>query len=151
MHNNKFLNKKQAREIIGLLKKQWDCEIELDYVFMLSDKDKAYIVNRDIERIDLSKLRINSLGMYLGEIKHNEIRLTIEGAQLIGPHAKKNIVELDDKEARLWLKGYDIDKEASAQGFVILKHNSDFLGTGRYKDGKISNFVPKTRRIMATD
>ena len=151
MHNNKFLNKKQARAILDLLKKQWDCEIELDYVFMLSDKDKVYIVNRDIERIDLSKLRINSLGMYLGEIKHNEIRLTIEGAQLIGPHAKKNIIELDDKEARLWLKGYDIEKEATAQGFVIIKHNNDFLGSGRYKEGKISNFVPKTRRIMATD
>jgi NOL1/NOP2/fmu family ribosome biogenesis protein len=151
MHNSKFLNKKQVKEILDLIKKQWDCELELDYTFMLSDKDKVYIVNRDIDRIDLSKLRINSLGMYLGEIKHNEIRLTIEGAQLVGPHAKKNVVELDDKEARLWLKGYDIEKEASVQGFVIMKHNNDFLGSGRCKEGKISNFVPKTRRIMATD
>jgi NOL1/NOP2/fmu family ribosome biogenesis protein len=32
-------------------------------------------------------------------------------------------------------------------GFVILKHENDFLGTGKYKNEKILNFVPKARRF----
>lgn len=151
MQNLKILNKKQVKGILALIKKQWSCTINLDYVFLMNKKNRIFIVNKDINRIDLSKLRINSLGLYFGELRNNEIRLTIEGAQLVGKHAQKNIIELADKEARLWLKGYDIEKKSKATGFVILKHNNDYLGTGRYKDNKIFNFVPKTRRIMASD
>ena len=151
MQNLKILNKKEIKEILTILKKQWGCGLLANYVFLMNEKKRIYIVNKDINRIDLSKLRINSLGLYFGEYRNNEIRLTIEGAQLIGKNAKKNVIELNDKEARLWLKGHDIEKKVKAKGFVILKHNTDYLGTGRYKDNKIFNFVPKTRRIKARD
>jgi len=151
MQNLKILNKKQVKEILAIIKNQWDCTHNLDYIFLLNEKNKLYIVNKDINKIDLSKLRINSLGLYFGELKNNQLRLSIEGSQLIGKFAKNNVIKLNDKEARLWLKGYDIEKKAKSEGFVILKHNTDYLGTGRYKDNKIFNFVPKTRRIMASD
>jgi len=151
MQDLKILNKKQIKEILAIIKKQWGCSPTLDYVFLMNEKNRLYIVNKDINRIDLSKLRINSLGMYFGELRNNELRLTIEGSQLIGKHAKENIINLNDKEARLWLKGFDLDKKIKEKGFAIIKHNDDFLGTGKYGDNKIFNYVPKTRRIMASD
>ncbi|MBI2044555.1 hypothetical protein HYT23_00700 [Candidatus Pacearchaeota archaeon] len=33
------------------------------------------------------------------------------------------------------------------KGFVIIKHKDDFLGTGKASELKISNFIPKNRRL----
>lgn len=89
--------------------------------------------------------------MYIGEFKKGELRLSIEGSQLIGPHAKKNVVELDRNELRQWLRGEDLIKEVKEEGYVIMKSNNDFVGCGRVKEGKILNFVPKARRLLVSD
>ena len=92
-----------------------------------------------------------SLGLFFGEIKNGEIRLTIEGSQLVGPNAKKNVLEIPDKLARLWLKGYDIPVKTDMKGFLIIKNNKDYLGCGKFVENRILNPIPKTRRILATD
>ena len=77
--------------------------------------------------------------------------MSIEGSQLVGPHAKKNVVELDDAETMKWFKGEDLQKECKdCEGFVLMKHDRDFIGTGKYANGKILNFVGKTRRISVS-
>lgn len=150
MHTLEILNSKQVKEVSALLKKQFEAVFDFQ-VLLKSNKDKLYIINRDIGRIDLKKLRIDTMGLYFGEIKKGELRLSIEGSQLIGPLAKKNVLEIDNKLARLWLKGYDIPAETDMRGYVILKNNKDFLGCGKVAENRILNFVPKTRRILATD
>ena len=94
----------------------------------------------------MEKLRINSLGLYFGQIR-NGLRLSIEASQIVGPAAKKNFVSLTEKQAREWFKGEDIEVKGDFSGFVIVKCNNDFLGTGRFKEGKVLNFVPKSRRL----
>ena len=145
-----ILNKKQIKEISAFLKKQFDAEFDFPVV-MKSSKDRIYLINKDISRIDLTKLRIDTMGLYFAEIKNNELRLSMEGSQMIGPHAKKNVLELDDKLARLWLKGNDIPVKTDMKGFLIIKNNNDFLGCGKFVENRILNFVPKTRRILAND
>lgn len=148
MQNLKFLNKKEIKNILNLIKNQWNCDIELDYVFLISEKDKIYIVNKEISKIDLSKLRINSIGLYFGTVvEGNSLRLSIEGSQFIGPKAKKNIIELNEKEFKEWMKGIDIEKDVEEKGFVIIKYKDDFLGCGKAVDKKILNYVPKARRL----
>ncbi len=147
MHNLKILNKKEIKNILNIIKKQWDCDVELDYVFLINEKNKIYIVNKEISRIGFDKLRINSIGLYLGTLYDNEIRLSIEGSQLIGKKAKKNVIELDKKETKEWMKGIDLAKKTKEKGFVIIKHKDDFLGCGKAVNDKILNYVPKARRI----
>ena len=48
-------------------------------------------------KLDLSKFRINSFGLYFGKIENSGIRLSIPGTQLIGKSADKNIIEIDKK------------------------------------------------------
>jgi len=151
MQNLRVLDRKDKKIFLGLLKKQFDFEDKLDYVFLINNKNKVFIVNKELANIDLNKIRINSIGLYIAESRTNEVRLSIEGSQLIGPKSKKNIIELDEKEAREWLKGNDLEKEVKAQGFVILKYNKDYFGSGRVKEGRILNFVPKTRRLNVSD
>ncbi|MBI2658139.1 hypothetical protein HYX08_05595 [Candidatus Woesearchaeota archaeon] len=146
----KILNSREIKELHSVIEKQWDAKIKLDYGFLQNSKGRIFMVNRGISEIDMSKLRINSVGMYFCEHDKIGIRLSIEGSQIVGTCAKKNIIEIDDGQARKWFKGEDLELECKdCTGFVILKNKSDFLGTGKYKEGKILNYVGKTRRINA--
>jgi len=146
MMDLKILNKKDAKKILATLEKQWGFREKLDYAFIETEKGKIYIANKEIFDLDLSDLKISSIGLYFAETR-NGIRLSIEGSQIVGKKATRNVVELTEKEAKEWMKGGDIDKETSAEGFVIIRHKDDFLGSGKAtKDGKILNFVPKNRR-----
>ena len=147
MQKLKILNTREVKEILRHLKEQFGYEEKLDYVFLLSEKDKIYIINKDIERIDLEKIRINTMGIYFGTLQNNEgLRLSVEGSQIIGDKAKKNIVELDDNERDEWFKGIEIEKDAG-HGFVLIRHGNDLIGCGKAMKGKIHNYLPKIRRI----
>ena len=148
MQELKILNNKEIKEILKLIEKQWGAKITMDFGFLRSQKNRVFIISKDISKIDVSNLRLNSVGMYFCEVDGVGIRLSIEGTQIVGPKATKNVVELDYDDTRKWFKGEDVEKECSnCSGFVILKHNKDFLGTGRYTKGKILNHVSKTRRV----
>lgn len=151
MQNLKFLDRKGKKRFLELLKKQFGFEEELDYSFLTNNKNKVFIVNKDIANIDLERIKINSIGLYIAEFNNNEVRPSIEGSQIIGKKAKKNVIELDENQAKEWLKGNDLEKPTNAEGFVILKHNEDYLGSGRVKQNTILNFVPKTRRLNVSD
>src|SRR3972149_790027 len=142
-----FLNRKEIKPIITASHEQWEADMSNwmdEYFFTLAQKDKISMIHRDLEKIDFSKLRINSLGTYIGVYANNEMRLSIEGSQLIAPHATKNIVEITLDEVKQWLRGEDLAKEAP-EGYVILRYDTDILGCGKTKEGKILNFVPKAR------
>ncbi len=147
----KFLVKKEIRRILEQLEKQWGFTSELDYVFFCNNKDRISLMNREFAQLDLAKLRLNSIGLYFCEVmKNGEVRLSIEGSQLVGPTATKNLVSVDFDNARKWLYGQDLELGSdviSETGFVILKHDDFFIGCGRFKEGVISNHVSKNRRI----
>ena len=95
----KFLNSKETKEILKLIEEQWGAKLKLDYTLVKNNKSRVFIVNKDISKIDFSKLRINSIGMYFCDIE-NEIRLSIEGSQVIGPKATKNIAEINESQIK---------------------------------------------------
>ncbi|HDG64084.1 MAG TPA: hypothetical protein ENG72_01790 [Thermococcus sp.] len=86
-------------------------------------------------------------GLYFGKIESDGIRLTIEGAFLVGPKAKRNIIEVSEDEAIQWLAGEDLKIKTPIKGWVILKWGKYYLGCGKARDGIIRNYVPKERRI----
>ncbi len=147
-----ILNAKEKKSINALLEQQWGFTKKLDYVYLMNRKNRIFFTNRDIERLDTKALRVNSAGVYVGELLHDkELRLSIEGSQLIGKHATKNVVEISKEQMRQWLKGNDLDIDGLDATFVIIRCGDDLLGSGKVKEGRILNFVPKTRRILAPD
>ena len=144
----KILNSKEIKEILALIEKQWGAKPNLDYGFLQNQKNRVFIISKDISKIDVSKLKLNSVGMYFCEIHKHGLRLSIEGSQIVGPIATKNAVEISDEEAKKWFNGEDFKKDCKdCSGFVILRHNSNFIGNGKYSNGNILNYLPKTRRI----
>jgi NOL1/NOP2/fmu family ribosome biogenesis protein len=147
MSDLKILNGKEIKEILNLIEDQWNAKLKLNHAFLRNSRDRIFIVNKDIQKIELDKLRINSIGSYFCETRSSEIRLSIEGSQIVGLNATKNVVEINEDQTKQWLKGEDLDIEGNFEGFVIIKHNNDFLGTGKYRSGEILNYVSKSRRV----
>ena len=158
------LNKKEVKKIYEAIKSQWDAEVRLDYVFLLSEKNKLYIINKEITKIDLSRLRINTFGMYFGEYSKGNLRLSIEGSQIIGKYAKKNVLMIDNENTKKWLRGEELSLNTDSEGFAVIKNKNDFLGCGRiinntqnfsfrekFCSKKILNYVPKNRRVRISD
>lgn len=94
MQNLKILNKKDVKKILTLIKEQWECDFKQDYVFLINPDNRIFVVNKEVFDINFDKLRVNSIGLYFGELNNNEIRLSIEGSQLIGPKPGKALLNL---------------------------------------------------------
>jgi NOL1/NOP2/fmu family ribosome biogenesis protein len=152
--NIKPLNRKEAGKILDEIGSEYGCDASYmieRYYFFISEKNKVYIVNTQLNEIKLDEVRVNSIGLYFCELNKDKIRFSIEGSQILGKIATKNVFETDSATARLWLKGNDIDCSQEFNGFVIVKCENDFMGCGKFANRKLYNYIPKIRRITAAD
>ena len=146
--NGKFLNSKEVKEVHKLLNSQYGFCEKLDYYFYKTEKDRLYLINKEIAEI-VDDFKINSLGLYIATIaKGGMIRLTVEGSQLIGPKCTKNIIELDETKMFEWFKGEDLIMDGPEGEFVMIKFKTDFIGCGKVREGKILSYLPKARRLV---
>ena len=146
----KPLPSKEATQFLKSIKEQWGADfskLRETHALFRSPKDKIYLAHKDVAKVDWSRFRIQSIGLYIADVKGGQLRLSIEGSQLIGPKATKNVVDIDKDELLLWLQGKDLEKAGDWSNFVIIRYNKDYCGSGKYKEGMILNFVPKTRRV----
>lgn len=139
----KILSKKEIKSIKAKIEEQFGCEPELDYVFLKNSKDKLYMVNKQVFDFDETKLRIDTIGIYFGKLEKIGLRLSIEGSQMIGPSATRNVMDTDIE----WIKGKDQRTDQPDSGYVIMRCNNDYLGCGRVIKGELVNFFPKNRRV----
>ncbi len=142
-----ILGRREAKALLEKMRQQWDASLSLDFVFLSSSSGRVYVARKESFGVDLSKLKVDSLGLYFGTLEKDGLRLSIEGSQLVGPSAGKNVLDLDDPQARLWLSGSDVETGSGTAGLVIVRHGRDYLGCGRQKGGVLRNFYPKSRRI----
>lgn len=144
-----FMGGKEVRHFCHLIEQQYGkVPPEFEGMAFISRKEKVAMITRDIEAVIDKHIRINSAGLYIAEVKEDQLRLSIEGAQLIGPHATKNVCEFSREQIKEWLQGKDIAVDEVFSEFVIIKYGNDYLGSGKYKEGLILNFVPKARRLI---
>ena len=153
MKSLKILNTREIKKIRQILEQDWGYSLKEDYVYLMNEKNRIFIINKSLSEINLDNLRIDRFGLYFAEYKNNSIRLSKEGAQLLVREAEKNkkepnnIVELDEKEVKTYFKGEDLKKDLGKNNIaIILKHKNNILGSAKYKDGQILNFLPKIHR-----
>jgi len=115
---------------------------------LLSGKRRIRAASEDLlKKID--NQNVLSVGVYFATLMPDGIRLSVEGSQMVGESAKKNVVEIDGTLAERWIKGENIPIPPDFEGYVIVKDKSrnDFIGCGLAKKGTLINFFPKARRI----
>ena len=146
-----ILKRNKRIEIEKILEKNYGIKIPFKYQLVKLGKEKLRIFTGNLGARDiliLSKiLTIDTIGLYFAFFKDDELRISFDSAILFGRNAI-NSVSLNDREAKEWLKGQDLEKNTQIRGYVIIKYQSDILGCGKATGRKILNFVPKERRII---
>jgi NOL1/NOP2/fmu family ribosome biogenesis protein len=150
MQKLKILNTRDIKKLKKLLVAAFGYALEKDYAYLKTERDRIYVVNKDISRIELDNLRIDRLGLYFAEWKNDHVRLSKEGAQLLlleGESKVEHVITLDENEANEYFKGQDLTKDLGKDNKqIILKYKTDILGSATYKEGQILNFLPKMYR-----
>lgn len=122
---------------------------------------KGLLVKRGEERIFLFQGNLNPkqihelektiplerIGIYFAKIIRDEPKLSIEGAQILKDQIKKNTFELNKEQSEQWMSGQELLLKTGKKGFIILKYQEDLLGCGNASEEKITNFIPKSRRL----
>jgi NOL1/NOP2/fmu family ribosome biogenesis protein len=146
----KLLTGKERMKIINQLKKQFGIE-DIKGNLLKKGKGKIFLFEGNLGKKEIDKLSktifIERIGVYLAKEEEMGIRLSIEGSQILKNQIKKNIVELTKKEMQTWMMGHEVLRKNEITGFVIIKYKEDMLGTGKASREKITNFIPKSRRL----
>lgn len=148
----KFLDKREKEKLVAQLKEQFGIK-EIPWELARFGKERIMAFSGGISEKEIFNLdriaRIEGLGVYFAKIdeKTQDIRLSIEGVHLLQEQITKNIFELDEKQAEQWMMGQELNITTGKKGFFIMKFKDDFLGTGKISIEKISNFIPKSRRL----
>ena len=152
MQIKKILNRDEIKEIEKIIEKNYGCKLNLKNLFLTGD-EKIWIAGENVSTEFFSSVRnCYRIGIYFGKLKRNyKIKLSMEGAIIVGKKAKRNVAIVDDKEARKFAEGNDINKfeciDCEKNNFVIVKRNGDTIGVGILREGYIENLIPKARRM----
>jgi len=151
----KILNRRGIEEIERIVERNYGAKLNLDcyVVLIVGVEKKIWLASREILKIELEKLSINSIGFYFGKLKRNDkIHLSTEGSQIVGRFAKKNIVELGEESAENFMKGMDVKNmsriDCEPHNFVLVRSGKDFLGCSLLTENELQNLLPKSRRIL---
>jgi NOL1/NOP2/fmu family ribosome biogenesis protein len=145
----KLIHKSEKNKIIEQLKEQFGIS-KIPHLLLRFGKEKIRAYSGNLAKEELTTLdnniRIENIGLYFAKQQQDGIRLSIDAVQLLKSQISKNILELTNKQAQQWLQGQDLDIQTD-RAFKILKNQGEFLGCGKSTGDRITNFIPKERRI----
>jgi NOL1/NOP2/fmu family ribosome biogenesis protein len=142
-----IMNKREATGFLEQVNSQWGSALGYDHIF-LDQGERIYAATPDIFPLDDKALRIDSVGLYFAARVKRDLRLSVEGSQIVGKTATLNVIALDDRQIAEWMRGDDIRIEHVDSPYAIVRGGDDFYGCGKVKDGKLLNHFPKSRRVQ---
>jgi NOL1/NOP2/fmu family ribosome biogenesis protein len=147
------LNSKARKTFYALLRETYGLHDDWEFEGLLfkTEKGKYYLLDRKFIDVAEKGLRTRLLGIYIAEVNnYGEIRLSFEGSDIVGPHATKNIVMLDETQMKAVMSGQDFEIEGEYTKYQLLIYEDTmkhYLGCSKIKNGTLFNFVPKSRRV----
>ena len=146
----KIFSENEKQEITKKLEKQFGIK-EVPGMITMFGAERMFIFQGDLEYKELQNLRkaivMERVGIYFAKEQAGEIRLTIDGVHLFKDQITKNILEINKEQLQEWLHGNELNIDTELRGFVVIKCENDFVGTGKASENKITNFIPKNRRL----
>ena len=147
--NVKFLKSPEKKEIEQQLNERFGIQ-ELNFMLIETGREKIRGFSGSFtkeELIDLSEsINIELLGTYLIKTE-GDLRLSFDALHLLQDQITKNIFEINDQQYELWMRGHDLMDVKTEKGTLVIKYKNDFIGCGKSNGEKISNYVPKERRL----
>ena len=146
----KILSIKEKKEIEKKLNEQFGIKY-VPGLIVKKGHERLFLFSGSLNPKELKELEIlvpiERVGAYFAKISDGTVKLSIEGIHALKDQINKNIFELNKEQVDLWMKGSELLVKTGKYGFLIMKYKEDFLGTGKASAEKITNFIPKSRRL----
>jgi len=135
-------DKKAEQNFLSRIKKQFGL-CSLEGVLMQRDKE-LWLFPKHFNAIE-NKIKYARLGIQLGMIHKNGVRLTHEFATVYGKNCAKNRYALSDEQANDYFQGKDIRllEVTTSTDEVILTLCGCPIGLGKWQKNKIKNSLPR--------
>jgi NOL1/NOP2/fmu family ribosome biogenesis protein len=112
---------------------------------LVDHEEDVFITTPEAEEFD--RIKPVRKGIRLARVFAHGIKPTTNAMQLLGGHATKNAIEVNEEQAAAFVQGEAALLTADAEeGFVIVKHGGFVLGVGVYRRGLLKSQVPLSRR-----
>ncbi len=147
----KIFSENEKQEILDKLNQQFGIK-KVDGIISMRGQERLFLFQGNFDERKIRELEstisVERVGIYFGKIADDKIRLSIEGVQILKEQIAKNIFEIQTEEdLEKWMKGNELNIKTGKKDFLIIKYKDDFLGCGKASEEKITNFIPKNRRL----
>ncbi len=143
----KILTPAERKRLLKKLNEFYGIE-KLDYIVLKFGQDKLRLYSGNLSFEDLIKLdknlRVENVGLYFA--REDDSRLSFDSLFLFKDKINKNILDINDEQLKEWFKGNELSIEYD-KGFIVLRNNGELVGIGKSTGEKITNYVPRERRI----
>lgn len=116
--------------------------------FKYNKEDIVFINNKyylaEFKKIDLSHLKVLRYGLELGEMQKDRF-IPSHSLAMYHDLDKNTFIDLNKKEALIYLKGLTINKEGN-EGYKVVSYNDLALGWIKQVNGILKNHYPKGLR-----
>lgn len=144
----KFIKSGEKKRIVRELEEQFGIT-KLPYLLIETGKQKIRGFSGTMTKEEIRELgeiaNVEIIGVYLIK-KERKLRLSLDGIMILKDQISKNVVEINDEQLELWLRGKNLDIKKE-NGVYVVKYGDDFLGCGISDGKKLINHIPKERRI----
>jgi NOL1/NOP2/fmu family ribosome biogenesis protein len=137
------------QEVIDWWVERFDLDPETfaGHTFWEKGAGKIWAFADDIE----SPAAVEGLGMTFLRTRQEHWKPTTDAVQRFGREASKNVIVLDDEEARVFLQGEDLDPDWDGDwGYLIAAHEIagevEPIGVGLYVHDELRSQMPKGRQ-----
>lgn len=148
----KVLSEQEKKQIEQKLNEQFGAD-KIPGILIKRGEEKIFLFTGNFNEKQIKRLAelvpLEAVGIYFAKEINGEFRLSIEGVQILKEQIKKNIFEINEEQAEKWMMGQELNIKTGKTGFIIMKYDEDILGCGKASEEKITNFIPKTRRLKS--
>jgi NOL1/NOP2/fmu family ribosome biogenesis protein len=145
----KPISSSQKKKIVKQLNDKFGIS-KIPHLLLQFGKEKIRFYSGSLSKDELIRLdkniRIENIGLYALKNEKEITRLTLDGTQLLKNQISKNILEINESQAKDWMQGNDLSFKLDRE-LKIIRYDNEFLGSGKSTGERITNFVPKKRRI----
>ena len=146
----RILGESEKNKVISELQERFGIK-EIPGTLVMRGKERLFLFSGGFDGKALKRLEekviVERAGVYFAKIVDEQLKLSIEGVNLLQSQISKNIFEMDDKSTGDWIRGRDLNIKTGLKGFFAMKNGNDFFGVGKASENKIGNFIPKSRRL----
>lgn len=150
----RILAEHEKNKIVKRLNEQFGIK-EIPGKILMLGAERLFFFTGEAEEDKIKEIEqaasIEKIGIYFAKLVNEDIKLTIEGTQLLKSQISKNIFEINDSQAAEWMMGRELNIKTGLKGFIVMKNRDDLLGCGKASEQKITNFIPKSRRLKSRE